>query len=168
MPPHFLVTWSVEIERPHERGARVDRLAGLLREVGHKPLAQFREATECGQDAIVAVALGDVPRGAISRRDAVVVEFRVLLHNRNERSRRGRPQVQFAVRNVTGESTQVPAPIEDAAGCRRKAREQRPTECLPGGVLVARPVGPVGLASGEPGPAESDRSLARINSTVSA
>ncbi len=83
--PHLRVGGVVEIERSHQGPARADRRSRLLRQIRHEAFAQVHERAHLGDHRVVSGALGDVPGRAVARRETVVVELGVVLHDRLRR-----------------------------------------------------------------------------------
>src|SRR5262245_20805796 len=96
----------------------------------------------------------------------MVVELRVVLHDRHEASGLGGPQIQFCGRHLAGKSREVPAPVRHAAEAGRDSGCDGCSERLPAGVLIAGPCAPVALGPGVAGTAERHRSLALLDEQV--
>ena len=86
----------------------------------------------------------------------MMIELRVVLHDRAQRSHGRRAQVELRPRDLAGEPGEVPAPEEHTRGSCRQARGDRAPEGLPCGPLVAGPVQRVPTGTGEPCPTERD------------
>ena len=152
--PDVRVVGPLEEQWAHQRPGSLDRSGRLFDEIRHEALAELGEPAVGGQDARVSGALGDVPGGSVSRRPAMIVELRVVFHDRAEGGHRRPPQEELGVRDLAREAGQVPAPEEDAAGGGGQACRDRCPEGGPARHLVTRPMTRRGASSGETRPAE--------------
>src|SRR6266536_2607895 len=99
--PDSRVVRMVEEKSAQERLPHCKRVPTLGGEVRDQSLAQPHELTEETNQIGVAGLLGDVPWCAVARRHAVVVELRVVLHDRRKACGSGAAEIELRRRQLT-------------------------------------------------------------------